>query len=333
VGEVVALERAGGVSNSRLGLKSETGFTVGDPGLDTVRLRFRSPEPVQERLREKGVVQGHARGELRRSSGGVTVGAFPDGMVYVEGRVASLFGTPESHALAPAAALHDVERIWRDSLDLVPETVCEVGRADVTGDLVFDDAERGLDLLAALRHMDTPWLKVGTEGYKRGELETVYGRSARGRSVQLRTYDAGKHHGTHEPGERIRFERQRHFRKAAARTVAQFAERPLGEWFVGRELAALVARDEDDVYVCNQDGAMRELRRLAHAEVITWSACERLCGFVWLRGQGQSRATRFRREAELRGLNIALDRTLRASSRVPVNACVRAVVESFAAAA
>lgn len=318
----------GGASNSRPRLTSET---PGQAGIDTLRLRWRCESGTQERLRGVGVTELRARSELRRSSGGVTVGTFPDGLVYVEGRVCSLLGDPESDELASASAVVQAEELWRETLEL--DGVAEVGRADVTAELQFEDRGDGLDLLAALRHVDYPWLKVGTEGWKRGELETVYGRSANGRSVHLRVYDKGVESGGAAPGERVRFERQARYRKDRARTVAEWLAPGAAAWFVGRELASLVERPEDEVYVCNEVGALRELRRLADDGRIGWQAAERLVGYVWLRGQGLSRATRYRRESELHELGVYLDRTLRESARVPVVGYIRQAVELVARAA
>lgn len=329
MGDVVTLH-PGGASNSRPRLKSETA----DAGLDTVRLRFRAtPEQTWrffDRTNHEGWVAA-PRDEYRKTRDGVTVGVYPDGLTYVEGRVASLLGTPDVHDLAPADALPLAESVWRDTLALDRGTVCEVGRADVTAELRFPDPRDGHDLLAALRSVDHPWLKVGTEGFKRGEVETVYGRYARGRSVQLRVYDKGLESGDAPAGTRIRFERQRRFRKDRARTTAEFAATPLADWFVGRELRSLVEREREDVVVCNEVGALRELRALAGSGDLGWQACERLIGYVWLRGHGQSRATRYRREAELSALGIKLDRSLHESIRVPVGAYVRQLVGALAA--
>lgn len=323
MGEVVQI--GGGASNSRPNVK----FDASVAGLDTVRLRYREAESVQDRLRAVGVVGVAPRGELRATKNGVTVGTYPDGLVYVEGRVASLLGAPDVAELAPASTLPLAEDVWRDTLGLRGE--CEVGRADVTGEIRFEDARDGHDLLAALRSVDHPWLKVGTEGFKRGEVETVYGRYAKGRSVQLRVYDKGLESGDGPPGTRIRFERQRRFRKDRARTTAEFAATPLSEWFVGRELHALVEREREAVVVCNEVGALRELRRLAHEDAIPWATCERLVGYVWLRGQGQKIRTRQRRAAELAALGIHLDRTLHESITVPLGGYVRSLVETLAA--
>jgi hypothetical protein len=184
--------------------------------------------------------------------------------------------------------------------------------------------------MAALRHVDVPWLKIGTEGWKRDQLETVYGRYVRGRSVQFRVYDAGVHHGTHGPGERVRFERQRRFRKDRARAVADFTAEGLASWFVGRELGKLIDQ-EGDVMVVNENGAQRELRKRAMAGELDGRTAERLAGYIALRGTGLPRATLYRRAAELRDLGMAVDRTARASKVVPVGSYVGRVVESFAA--
>jgi hypothetical protein len=291
-----------------------------------VRLRYRDPRYGAELLpRDAEGWKLAARGELRKTTGGVTVGVSP-GLVTVEGRLAAMLNGPDDHRLLPPAQLEEAVVLWADTLGVDADRA-EVGRADVTGELRFRDGEQGRDLLAAMRSLDLPWLKIGTEGWKRDGLETVYARAARGRSVGLRIYDKGVESEQAAPGEWLRFERQKRFRKDRARTVAEFEATPMGEWFVGRELRRLVQLD--DVVVCDRGGAVSELCERVGRGELGWQRAERIAGYVTLRGAGMPERTVRRRESELRALGISLDRNQGGRSRVPVGEHVRLVVESF----
>jgi hypothetical protein len=99
-----------------------------------------------------------------------------------------------------------------------------LGRLDIAAELTFDDGRDGLAFLHALSLADVPWAKVGTEGKKREHIQTVNFRTVRGRQILMRAYDKGIEAGIAPPGELIRFERQRRYRKTAERTVAQALE-------------------------------------------------------------------------------------------------------------
>lgn len=319
----------GGVTNSRL-----TDRNVRDEhpaGLDTVRLRYRAtPEQTFDVFRSRPGWGSAQRGEMRRAENGVVVGVFPDGMAYVEGRLASLLGEPSDYALRPSAQLVDADELWRETLGV--DVPAEVGRADVTAELAFDDGAEGLALLAALSSTDVPWLKIGTEGRKRDELETVYARTARGRSVVFRVYDKGIEQGTHPAGERIRFERQRRYRKDRARTVAEWRAASLPGWFAGRELGKLWTRS-DGFTVCDRGAAGQVLAEKARAGALTWQAAERLVGYVTLRGEGMNDRTQRRRESELRDVGIAIETRELGRRDVDVPGYLAQVVELVARAA
>jgi hypothetical protein len=254
-----------------------------------------------------------------------------EGVVCVEGRLAAMLHGPDDHRLLGVPSLRDAGELWADTFGAGALGEAEVGRADVTGELRFDDPRDGSDLLAAMRSLDLPWLKIGTEGWKRDRVETVYARTAVGRSVVLRAYDKGLETGTAEAGAWLRFERQRRFPKGRARDVSGFAETPLDRWFVGRELVKLEAID--DVTVCDREGAVDELRDRARSGDVSARTAERLAGFLALRGEGMSRATEYRRHGELSTLGIALDRNVVGRATVPIGGYLSRVVESFQAAA
>jgi hypothetical protein len=95
--------------------------------------------------------------------------------------------------------------------------------------------------------------------------------------------------------------------------------RGLAEQFVGRELRAVVAGD-DEVMVCDPPAAAERLRELYSREAITGDALHRLGAFVWFGAEGLRPRTAQRRAAELRRLGLALTRGRArdcASGRVP----------------
>ena len=88
----------GGASNSR---QSDTSVASTASGFDTVRLRFRRQEGAYHQAKVAHAAV-HARGELRRTTNGITVGAYPDGLVTIEGRLAALLYGEDDHRLLGA---------------------------------------------------------------------------------------------------------------------------------------------------------------------------------------------------------------------------------------
>src|SRR5579875_3535484 len=88
-------------------------------GVDTLRLRWREDREVYERWRRRpqGCYEG-ARGELwdRLPGTGARVGVLPDGLVYVEGRVAALLHGEDDHSLVPAGRLPLAARVTAERL-------------------------------------------------------------------------------------------------------------------------------------------------------------------------------------------------------------------------
>jgi hypothetical protein len=271
-----------------------------------------------------------ARGELRRTANGVTIGAYPDGLVTVEGRLAALLHGEEDHRLLGADDFVRAPEAAGDLFGLdVDAAPVGVGRADLASELRFTDGEEGLEFLRALSYVDIPWLKVGTEGGKRDRLETVYHRNMRGRSVALRCYDKGIESETCGPGMWLRLERQRRWRKEQEGTVHDVVDRGLAEAFVGRELRAAVAGD-DEVMVCDPPAAAERLRELYAWQAITGDALHRLGAFVWFGSEGLHPRTAQRRAAELRRLGLALNPHEGGRATVPVGEYLRAFAAAWA---
>jgi hypothetical protein len=315
----------GGASNSR---PSPTTWTHGGAGFDTVRLRFRDQEHAYELARRSGNAL-HARGELRRCVDGVTIGTYPDGMVYVEGRLAALLHGPDDHRLLSAAELTRAPAVAAERFRLDATLAVAVGRADLASELRFSDGRDGLELLRAASYVDLPWLKVGTEGGKRNSLETVYWRTVNGRSVVMRMYDKGRETGSAAPGEWIRLERQRRWRKAREQTVVEVIGSPHSA-FVGRELARLVD-GVDRVDVCNRWGAVERLRELQADGTLSGEMHAKLVGYVVSGGPGLKRSSAYAWASRLRQLGIALNPNEGGRSVVPIGEYVRAFADRWVA--
>ncbi len=209
------LRLVGGASNSRPTVKFDA-----EAGIDTVRFRLRE---LDQSWRERLARQEHsiaARGDVYVQAAGVRWGSFPDGMAYVEGRVAALLDGPDAHYLASPAQLVEAAELVADTIGSAPADV-GLGRLDLASELRFDDPREGLALMRAIAAADVPWLKTGTMGSKRDGLETVNWSAVNGRSIQLRLYDKGRESGTSLPGTRLRGERQKRMRKGREQRVLQ----------------------------------------------------------------------------------------------------------------
>lgn len=286
----------GGPSNSRPPAKS------GGAGFDTVRLFTRDLTDA-EVTRSRFDAQQAARGEFRRTAGGVTVGVWPDGRGYVEGRVAAILATdarPDDHRLASADELDEACAFAGNWLRTYRRHEWAVARADLASEAVFDNGEDGRRFLTALAELDVPWLKTGTEGGKRSGLETVYWRTAVGRSVVMRAYDKAKETGEGVPGTRVRVERQTRVRKSRQQTVAEFTGAGLRERFVGRELAWLIEQGPRTMTFGDVSDHIDEIRYRVDQGLIAGRVGERMIGYLVLRGKGLPGRTWERREAELR---------------------------------
>ena len=152
----------------------------------------------------------------------------------------------------------------------------------------------------------------------------------RGRSVALRCYDKGIESETCGAAMWLRLERQRRWRKDQEGTVHDVIARGVSEAFVGRELRAVVAGD-DEVMVCDPPAAAERLRELYAQEAITGDALHRLGAFVWFGDEGLHSRTAQRRAAELRRLGLALNPHEGGRATVPVGEYLRAFAAAWAA--
>lgn len=296
----------GGGTNSRPSPESRTS------GLDTVRFRWRGDRDTYEaaRHRPEGVREG-PRGEVGDwKKGAPRWGVFPDGLAYLECRATQLVDAMESHALVEPDRLLLAEQVAREYVESegVPlaGAVATLGRADLASELTFPDGHEGLAFLYGLASINVPWGKVGVEGRKGTAIETVVVRHVRGKSIQLRGYDKGVESGTAGPGERIRVERQRRFRKRDELAVEAFIAEDLAAIYLG-SLGRFL--DVGEVVVADVVGAIARLSELQAADTITGAERDRLAGFLLYGGDrtDYGRSTWYDRQAHLRRLGIAVD--------------------------
>lgn len=315
----------GGVSNSRPLPESWNGA-----GVDTVRYRFRGDVDGHARFARACPHHEGPRGELYRQEDGVRVGAFRDGTLYVEGRLAALLNGPDDHSLLPVASVRDGAGMGSKRFGFpVDASRAAVGRLDVAAELRFEDGADGLAFLHALSLADVPWAKVGTEGKKRDRVQTVNFRSIRGRTILMRTYDKGVESGTAPPGELIRFERQRRYRKEKELSVSAALNLDVRGLFVGRELESLAGVTAE--VVCDQWGAIDRLNELVRWGWIKAPRADALAGFLVRGGEGHRQSTWYARHAALRQLGILIDPLARERSSVPVGRHLRSMVAALAA--
>lgn len=315
----------GGVSNSRPLPESWNGA-----GVDTVRFRYRGDVHGHARFARSGAHFEGPRGELYRQEDGVRIGALRDGTLYAESRLAAILRGPDDHSLLPITALRDgAESASRRFGFPVNASKAGVGRLDVAAELRFQDGGDGLAFLNALSLADVPWAKVGTEGKKRERIQTVNFRSVRGRTILIRAYDKGTESGLASPGELIRFERQRRYRKRDELSVSAALDLDVGRLFVGRELQSLVGVTAE--VVCDQWGAIDRLNEFVRWGWIKAPKADALAGFLVRGGEGHKQSTWYSRWAALRELGILIDPLARERSAVPVGRHLRAMMQQLAA--
>jgi hypothetical protein len=315
----------GGATNSR-----PTPESWNRHGVDTVRYRYRADTHAYAKFAAAGPSNEGVRGELHRQEDGVRVGAHRDGMLYAEGRLAAILNGSDDHALLPMAALEDGAgaAAQRFGFDVDP-TDARLGRLDIAAELTFADGRDGLAFLHALSLADVPWAKVGTEGKKREHIETVNFRSVRGRQILMRAYDKGIEAGIAQPGQLIRFERQRRYRKTSEKTLDQALELDPRDLFIGRELASLV--DVIAETVCDTWGAIDRLNQLMWQGRITASKADALAGFLARGGHGHRESTWYGRWADLRAVGIVVDPLARERAVVPIGSYLRSMAAGLAA--
>lgn len=301
-------------------------------GIDTVRFRWRADHDTYLGFvrRPTGVIQGY-RGEVFDQTELGRLGAYPDGMVYFEGRASALvFEDKSDHSLMPAADLEIAEQVARrlaieNGADIGSEQA-RLGRVDLAGELLFTDPSEGSAFLHSLACIDVPWCKSRADGRKGDHIETVSFHGTSGSSIYLRAYDKGVESKSAAPGHRIRVERQKRFRKTREVTVEEFQLLDLRKVFVGREFQKLA--ELPSATVVDLPDAISEVLR---ADDLSPQAMERLIGFL-VAGRHipyRDRTSPWRRSAELRRLGIFVDPSMAGRLEVPLGRYLHALASAW----
>jgi len=301
-------------------------------GIDTVRFRWREEPDIYQRFsqRPEGVIEGY-RGERYAQTELGRIGVYRDGMVYLEGRAgAILHRNREDHSLLPSHALSSAERVARYFVQENGADVSEearLGRIDLASELRFSDPREGSAFLHSLAGLDVPWCKSRVDGRKGDHIETVSFHGTRGRSIYLRAYDKGVESGTAPPGEVIRMERQRRFRKSREVLADDFSNvADLRKVFLGREFKLLA--DLPSAMICNLPDALLAMRDMG----LRHQQFERLGGFLTVgRYIDYPRAIRYKRIAELREMGIFVDPAQNERLEVPVGQYLQTLASAWAA--
>lgn len=310
---------------------------LSDSGVDTIRFRWREDNLayVKFQRRPEGTIEGH-RGERYVQTELGRIGAFPDGLFYLEGRAAALCaGTSENHDLATVPEVFLAEQaatdIMRDNgCELGDASRARLGRIDLASELRFDDPSEGSAFLHSLASLDVPWCKSRVDGRKGDTIETVSFHGTRGKTIYLRAYDKGVESGTHRAGVRIRVERQKRYRKEREPLATELDILDLRQAFWGREFAKL--SNLPTATVVDLRGAIEVLCERA----TTYAQLERLAGYLVVGhypglSDAMERTTRWRRDSELRDLGIFVDPTQIERLEVPVGAYLQTLGAAWAA--
>ncbi len=315
-------------------------FRPRDEALDRLSYLARRRESVNPLTGEVIRFNDGPRGSLiaSRPIGAMRLGAYPGaGMLYAEGRLGALLaGTTEDHSLASTKGLAPGAERAKEAfaeLGLVINSTTAVRRLDLAGELHFDRPADGLSFLRALANLDIPGSKRDI-WMKDARVETIYYRTPKRGQVRLRCYDKGVEAGTHEPGARVRLERQVRYAKAQQQTPEAIQASNLEQLYQGR-LAAWTDATTDVVATDLLGAQQAVLERLA-ADLISARVAERLVGtlvlvehfgFEWW----EKRHTAQRRKRELRELGIVLDLERKEAEPVPVGQLLTDLRSAFAA--
>lgn len=305
-----------------------------DNGVDTVRFRWRGDNEqfVAWTRRPEGTIQGY-RGERFIQTPLGRIGAYPDGMMYLETRPAALLVQDrDEHRLAKIYELPTAERVAREFVEseggsFTSDEPARLGRIDLASELRFQQPQDGSAFLHSLASLDVPWCKSRVDGRKGDHIETVSFHGTRGKTIYLRAYDKGVESDTHPAGMRIRVERQKRYRKDVEPLATDLTISELRAIYLGREFRALANLPSALVADLPQvlDAVIDRARSIEQAE--------RVAGFLTIGGHIEyPRATWYRRKAELRELGLYVDPTLvNERVEVPVGAYLHALASAWAA--
>ncbi len=184
-----------------------------------------------------------------------------------------------------------------------------VRRLDSTVNLTFDDSVEGLAALTGVAALTLPRVQTKIHREVGGHrVETVYMMSEGGKRVLGRWYDKGNETGEAPRGQWVRPEDQRRFTSQFRPTVESVASSTLvRDAFVQRFTPLWKAAS--GVRVGGMVELAAKLRDLQDEGLITPGQAERIAGFMVLDASEAarcSRATSYRRRAELRSFGLVL---------------------------
>lgn len=317
-----------------------SGALLSDAGLDTIRFRWRLDNEAFQKFSEnrlmtrggEGYSEG-ARGERYVQTPLGRVGAYRDGLFYLEGRAAAIKEhDPANHDLLDPLRVDLAEQVAREivsdvgvPLDGQPATL---GRIDLASELRFGSSAEGSAFLHSLSSLDVPWCKSRTDGRKGEHIESVSFHGTRGRTIYLRAYDKGVESGTNPPGLRIRVERQKRYRKSAEPFVSDLDVSDLRRAYLGREFKALV--DLPSATVCDLRGSLEAIYERAES----WQQACRLAGFAVLGKHLEpeiSRTSWYRLLGEFRSIGVFIDPAQVKRLEVPVGQYLQTLASAWAA--
>jgi hypothetical protein len=316
------------------------GALLSDKGLDTVRFRWRMDNQAYEGFSKnrlmtrggEGYSEGH-RGERYVQTPLGRVGVYRDGLVYMEGRAAALEAAdPENHDLLDPVRITLAEQVARDlALEVgapLDDQPARLGRVDLASELRFSDDSEGSAFLHSLGSLDVPWCKSRVDGRKGDRIETVSFHGTRGKTIYLRAYDKGVEAGTDPPGNRIRVERQKRYRKDREIYASELNVFDLRRAFLGREFQSLV--NLPSATVCDLRGSIEAILDRS----CNWQQAERLVGFV-VAGCSllphMGRSVQYDRYAELRSIGVFIDPAQIKRLEVPVGRYLQTLGAAWAA--
>jgi hypothetical protein len=304
-------------------------WSVGGHGIDTVAFGSQDPAAVQSirTLAQSQAIDpatGRRQGadwkgrfmRLTVPVAGMTVGVYPgSGLVVTEARLAvMLAGDARATGLIPVTLLAEgamratatVEAL----LGFPLEGPVTVRRIDFASELTFIAGSEGLAFLRACeRALHLARLDM-VPHYATGEarLESITWQTPTGRATRIRLYDAGAHHVTHKPGERLRLEREQRWtgpgsptpEQVVALDLAALFRKPIRSWLSGT--IPLRVSTQSSALALLYDQARRGTRTVRSANMLGAKV-----NALALVGDLLTSKDRRRREKALRDEGIVLD--------------------------
>jgi hypothetical protein len=320
---------------------------VSASGIDTCSVAFR---PTSQDWTDLLLAKPHrpAAGGgvvfLEAGPGGTKLGAHGRGLIWWEGRLDALLTDSESGwNLRPvgdvvagrnmAAAAFDV--LAGEALSDYESRPCgEVRRFDLAHEFEFEDGRDGLAFLRTVAGMCPPRRKVDVWKGQDGQPQTVYVRQETSGRVTERLYDKGVESGSHQPGQRLRYEAQRRLPKSSRHAPETLATLDLSAEY-GRSIKTYLGGDEN-VIAAGPNATVEHLARAVARGELSIAKAERIIGSVALLAEyGRSiypcERQQRRRIADVRQAGVSLDDELPSDRIVPVGQLLRRSMDSFRA--